>query len=90
MISYSVSLTKSARKELDKLSERVQERIADLLKMLAINPFSELLQVKKLKGERDLYRARVGDYRVVYCVINSEVHVVVIKIGHRKDVYREL
>ena len=60
MSSYVVHLTKSARKEFDSLPSKAKERISDALKLLEINPYSELLQVKKLKGEENLYRTRIG------------------------------
>ncbi len=90
MSNYSVHLTKSARKEFDSLPSKVKDIISDALKLLKINPYSELLQVKKLKGEENLYRTRVGDYRIVYEVRKKEIQVIVIKIGHRKEVYRRL
>jgi mRNA interferase RelE/StbE len=57
------------------------------LTFLSQNPFSEVLQVKKLRGEENLYRIRLGDYRLVYEVRRKEILVLVIKIGHRSDVY---
>ena len=90
MSAYRVHLTKSARKEFDSLPSKAQNRVSDVLRLLEINPFSELLQVKKLKGEENLYRTRIGDYRMVYEIRKKEIQVVVIKIGHRKEVYRAL
>ncbi len=88
MTGYRVYLTKSARKEFDALPSKFKDRVSDALGLLEINPYSELLQVKKLKGEENLYRTRIGDYRIVYEVQKREVQVIVIKIGHRKEVYR--
>lgn len=90
MKKYSVALTKSARKEFNSLPSKIQSRVTDVLKLLEINPFSDLLQIKKLKGEEHLYRTRVGDYRVVYEIRRNLVCIVVIKIGHRKEIYRNL
>lgn len=90
MNTYRVYLTKSARKEYDSLPTKIKNRVADVLELLAINPFSDLLQLKKIKGEERLYRTRVSDYRVVYEVQKKQVQVIVIKIGHRKDVYNRL
>lgn len=87
---YRVHLTKSAQKEFKALPSKVKNRISDSLKLLEINPFSELLQIKKLKGEENLYRTRIGDYRILYEVRKKEIIVVVIKIGHRKEVYKNL
>lgn len=90
MSGYRVCLTRSARKEFDSLPSKVKDRVSDALRLLEINPYSELLQVKKLKGEENLYRTRIGDYRIVYEVRKKEIQVIVIKIGHRKEVYRSL
>ena len=88
MSSYSIKFTKSAHKEFGHLSASLQEKIVEALHMLAINPFSNLLQIKKLKGSSALFRLRIGDYRVVYEVKNQELILLIIKIGHRKEVYR--
>ena len=87
-MNYRVELTKSAKKEFDGLPSRIQDRCLEALGFLAQNPFSEVLHVKKLKGVYSLYRVRIGDYRIVYEVQKKVLLVVVIKIGHRGDVYR--
>lgn len=89
MPAYRVEFTKSAKKEFEDLSSPVQSKILDALALLTQNPFSELLRIKKLKGAPSLYRIRIGDYRLVYEIRGSMLVVVVIKIGHRKDVYRQ-
>jgi mRNA interferase RelE/StbE len=66
----------------------VQERIGDAVRLLAHSPFAPQLGVKKLRGTHDLYRMRVGDYRILYEVRSEIVTIVVIKIGHRREVYR--
>ena len=90
MIVFSVEFTKSAKKEFDKLAAAMQEKVLDAVTLLAHNPFSELLKIKKLKGADQLYRLRIGDYRVVYEVRQQILRIVVITIGHRKDVYRKI
>ena len=87
---YSVLFVKSAQKEFDRLPEKLQSKTAEALTLLSQNPYSELLKVKKLKGTGELYRIRLGDYRVVYEIRNKILIVVVIKIGHRSDVYKNL
>ena len=88
--SYRVEFVKSARKEFDRLPARVQAKIVETLRLLAANPFSELLRIKKLKGADALYRFRIGDYRVVYEIKQEVLLILVIKIGHRSEVYRNL
>lgn len=88
MAAYTIEFVKSARKEFEKLPEKVRTNIAEALNLLAQNPYSELLKVKKLKGQSELYRIRLGEYRIVYELRNARLAVIVIKIGHRRDVYR--
>jgi len=47
-------------------------------------------QSKKLKGEDNLYRNRVGDYRILYRIHDDELNVLVLDVGHRKEIYREI
>ena len=89
MPAYHIEFKKSAQKEFEKLPSKIQGKIVDALAVLAVNPFSELLRVKKLKGAESLYRFHIRDYRILYEVQTAMVLIVVIKIGHRKDVYRD-
>ncbi|MBI2340187.1 MAG: type II toxin-antitoxin system RelE/ParE family toxin [Deltaproteobacteria bacterium] len=90
MPNYRVEFTKSAKKEFDRLPAKVQDKVLEAVTLLSTNPYSELLKVKKLKGADQLYRLRIGDYRVVYEVRNDVLLIVIIKIGDRKEVYRNL
>jgi len=87
-MTYHVEFKKSAAREFAALPKSVQQRIAELLKLLAQSPFSLALDIKKLKGVENLYRARSGDYRVVYEVHKAVLRIVVIKVGHRREIYR--
>ena len=87
---YCVRFVRSAQKEFDSLPSKIRSKTAEALTLLAQNPYSELLKVKHLKGADELYRVRLGDYRIVYEVQNDVLLVVVIKIGHRSEVYRNL
>jgi mRNA interferase RelE/StbE len=89
-MSYTILFKKSAAKELASFPTDTRKRIVEALETLKINPFSELLKFKKLKSNENLYRIRVGDYRVVYTVERDKLIIVVIKVGHRKDVYLKL
>lgn len=82
---YTVRLKPSAERALSKLARDVQARILDKLDKLAENPFPS--GVEKMHDEPG-YRVRVGDYRIVYDVLHHEVTVFVIRIGHRREVYR--
>ena len=63
-----------------------QKRIQPKIDALATEPRPE--GVVKLKGEENLYRIRVGDYRVIYNVQDDRLLVLVVKVGHRGNVYR--
>ena len=86
--SYEVVFKKSALKELEKLPTRTQQKILDAVQLLALNPYTELLQIKKLKGAENLYRFRIQDYRVLYTLEGNILKITVIKVGHRKEVYK--
>lgn len=89
MAQYSVEFVRSARKEFEKLPARIRERVLEALTLLSLNPYSELLKVKKMKSTADLFRIRIGDYRVVYEIRTVKLVVIVIKIGHRSEIYRK-
>jgi len=90
MAAYRIEFVRSAKKEFDRLSRDLREKVLEALDILSKNPFSEFLKIKKLKGADSLYRIRLGDYRLVYEVQKDILLILVIKIGHRKDVYRFL
>lgn len=85
--AYTVVFKKSAAKELQSLPQRIQNKILDAVQLLSLNPYSELLQIKKMKNADSLYRFRIQDYRVVYLIEDQVIKVTIIKIGYRKDVY---
>jgi mRNA interferase RelE/StbE len=82
---YQVILPKSVQKELDHLPDDVAKRILARLTELETNPRPS--DVKKLKG-RDAWRIRVGDYRVIYEIFDRVLQVIVITVGHRREIYR--
>ena len=86
MSNYSLSFKSSAAKELRKLSLEVQQRIASVIEKLIDNP--RFSGVVKLKGDDNLYRFRVGEYRVIYEIDDSDKKIVITRIRHRRDVYR--
>lgn len=88
MVSFNVEFVKSARKEFELLPAKMKTTTAEALKLLSQNPYSELLKIKKLKAAEQLYRIRLGDYRLLFEVRQDRLVVLVIKIGHRSDVYR--
>ncbi len=85
MPEYRVTLKSSAEKEFLRLPDPVSVRIFPRIKALATNPRPQ--GCKKLKGGRDEWRIRVGDYRVIYTVDDEEKIVKVTRIAHRREVY---
>lgn len=86
MAKYTVSLSKRAQKQLDRLSIAVAEPIFQAIEKLGDNPRPN--GYKKLKG-RNGYRIRIGDYRVIYEIIDSILLIDVIDLGHRKNIYEQ-
>ena len=72
---------KSAAKELQSLPQKIQQKILDTVQLLSLNPYTELLQIKKMKGADSLYRVRIQDHRVIYLIENQIIKVTIIKIG---------
>ena len=85
MPNYRVVLTSSAEKELKKLSGQLIARIIARLENLTSNP--RPAGCKKLKGGDHEWRIRVGDYRVIYTIDDTELLVEVTRIRHRSEVY---
>ena len=81
---YSITITKTAQKQLDRLNNTIADSIIQLIQSLALNP--RPVGYKKLKG-RDGYRIRKGDYRIIYDIHDKVLIINVIAIGHRKDIY---
>lgn len=86
MASYKIFLKRSATSELRALPKKTRQRLVACIRQLATQPRPG--GVEKLKGFDGMYRIRSGDYRVVYEINDAVVTVMVIKVGHRKDVYR--
>lgn len=84
-MSWRVEVQRPAEKELRRVSPEARRRIAQTLRSLENNPFPHGL--KKLTGSEG-YRIRVGDYRILYTIHESEALVRISAVGHRKDVYR--
>lgn len=85
MASYSVRINRSAAKELEDLPIRDRRRVVTRIGALATDPRPRGAQ--KLSGE-EKYRIRQGDVRILYAIDDQEAVVTVVKIGHRRDVYR--
>jgi mRNA interferase RelE/StbE len=83
---YQIAYTRSAAKELQKIPRNVGDLIRQKLAHLANNPFLPNNNVRALRG-RPGYRLRVGDWRIIYEIINDQMVIHVIKIAARGSVY---
>jgi len=86
MASYQVELTRSAEKDLRRIDRSQTGALYSALECLEQEPRPH--GIKKLSGADRTYRIRIGDYRVVYEIEDDVIVVLVIRIAHRKDVYR--
>jgi len=84
---YTIEFARSAEKDLDRLSRRDQGRVLAAIAGPADRPRPP--GCRKITGAPDAFRIRVGVYRVVYVVRDDKLVVVVIRVGHRRDVYRQ-
>ena len=85
MAKYEIVFRKSVAKDLDPIPKRDVQRIINAIRALAENPRPP--QSLKLSGD-EKYRLRCGVYRILYLIKDVRLVVCVVKIGHRKDVYR--
>ncbi len=88
MASYNIEWKHSASKELKKLPKSRIAKVITAVEGLAENPFPS--GSRKIVGAEHTYRMRIGDYRIVYSVEFDKLVIIVIKVGHRKDVYKNL
>ena len=87
MDSYNIQWKKSAEKDLLNIDHQQIPRIIKSVESLIKNPFPK--QCLKLHGTNKLYRIRIGDYRVIYQIDNTENALTIFYVRHQKDVYRK-
>lgn len=85
MPDYQISFARSARKELQELDSRMAARVLDVIESLTVEPRPS--GCRKIRASTDLFRVRVGNYRVIYRVDDAGRLVDVIGIRHRGDAY---
>ncbi len=86
MASYRIEWKASAIRELRAIDRSIVPRIVDAVGKLGQSPYPP--GCRKLRGGGDSYRIRVGDYRAVYKVLEGRMTIEIIRVRHRKDVYR--
>ena len=85
-MTFRIEFTKSAAKALKAIPKTAQKRIAKKIESLAEGPPDPAKT--KMKGDNPFHRVRVGDYRIIYEIQNEILLILILKIGHRKEVYR--
>jgi mRNA interferase RelE/StbE len=82
---YEVKWAETSLKQLEKLDRSAAKRIVDKVEFISEDPF---MHIQKLRGF-DLYRLRVGDYRVIMSIERKKMIVFVLEVGHRSVIYRK-
>jgi mRNA interferase RelE/StbE len=85
---FDLVLTAEAQDDIRRLSRQVQKRLLDKLEWLGVN--ASLLVHQPLKGEQwaGAFRYRVGDYRIIYLIDYDRKRLTVLKLGHRREIYK--
>jgi mRNA interferase RelE/StbE len=85
-VIYQIEFSRQADRQFRDLPSQIQQRLRSKIDSLATTPRPH--GSEKLSGDDRLYRIRVGDYRIVYAVQDNRLLVLVVKVGHRREVYR--
>ncbi len=85
-MKYKIEFAKGVEKQLLDIPRKDLVKISQRIEKLSENPLP--LGHEKLGGRDEIYRARQGDYRILYSIYEKTVTVLVLKIGHRREVYR--
>ncbi len=87
-MSYRIAVKRSAAKALKNIPNPDRKRMIEKIDSLAENlPNPE---ITKLKGNNPFHKIRTGDYRIIYEVQQEVLVILIVKVGHRKDIYRNL
>jgi len=86
MADYAITFARSARRELEALDAPIIRRVVSRIDGLAKEPRPS--GFRKLHGEQNLWRIRIGDYRVIYSVDDRQQIVDIVRIRHRREAYR--
>ena len=86
MANYEIEVSSTAEKQLRKLSQKDQISILKRIQELSGEPRPN--HSRKFRGQKNIYRVRVGNYRILYSIEDRRLTVIILKVGHRRDVYR--
>ena len=87
-MSYRIEVKRSAVKALKKIPKSDRKRIIDKIDSLIENPPNP--DTTKMKGNNPFHKVRTGDYRIVYEIQKDVLVILIVKVGHRKNIYRNL
>jgi len=87
-VAYAIVFKPAALRDLRKLPQDVKRRVAARIDALASDP--RPYGAEALQGEPDLYRIRVGEYQIIYQRETKTLVMLVVRIGHRREVYRKV
>lgn len=85
-MTYTIELSRESLKALKKIPHSDVKKIQNKIEKFKKDPLPK--GCEKLEGSHDLYRIRSGDYRVIYQIFNKKLLILIVKIGHRREVYR--
>ena len=85
-MNYTIRIERLAQKSLSRIPQPYQDRIIDAIYNLATIPRPH--GTRKLSG-KDAWRIRVGDYRIIYEIDENKLNILIITLGHRKEIYRK-
>ncbi len=85
-MNYRVEIVGAAKRQLKRLSKENKRRVLDAIEKLEENPRPH--GYKQLQGEENLFRRRVGDYRIIYEIHDPVLLILVLTVAHRRQVYR--
>ncbi|MBA3564082.1 MAG: type II toxin-antitoxin system RelE/ParE family toxin [Gammaproteobacteria bacterium] len=86
MASYSIEVSATAEKQIRRLGSSDRLRVLRAIQQLSHNPRPR--GCRKLQGYDDVFRMRIGTHRVIYSIETRRLLIIILKVGHRKDVYR--
>jgi mRNA interferase RelE/StbE len=86
---YAIRFTTTARKRFKKLTKEIQNRIIERLTEIRNDPFDEV-KMLRTSNKTPIYSLRAGEYRVIMRIYKDKLVVLIIKVGHRSTVYREI
>jgi len=86
MAEYRIEVSATAERQLRKLDQNDRSQIVGAIKRLASNPKPR--GSRKLRGYDDVFRIRKGVFRIIYSVERDHLLIIILKVGHRKSVYR--